>query len=71
MFDNKPEFKKDFTPLLNYLYIKLVLTYINNPQDNSPVERLHKVIFNILITKDLFNKVCDHIYPLGETLSYI
>ena len=71
VFDNRYEFKQDFTILLKYLDIKPVLTYIDNPQANSPVERVHKVILNILITKDLYNKVCDHIYPWGETLAYI
>ena len=57
--------------MLNYLDIKPVLTYIKNPQANSPVERVHKVILNMLITKDLDNKVFDHIHPWGETLAYI
>ena len=60
-FDNIYEFKRDFTPLLKYLDIKPVLTSINNPQANSPVEQLHKVILNMLITKDLDNKAFDHI----------
>ena len=51
MFDNKSEFKQDFTNLLKDLDIKHNLTAINNPQDNSPVERVHEVILNMLVTK--------------------
>ena len=57
--------------MINDFDIKPVLTRIKNPQDNSPVERLHQVILNMLVTKDLDNKVFDHIYPWGETLEYI
>ena len=32
---------------------------------------MHQVILNILITKDLGNKIFDHIDLLGETLSSI
>ena len=35
------------------------------------VERLHQVILNILVTKDLDNKVFDYIDSWGETLAYI
>ena len=44
VFDNGSEFKQDFTPLLKEFDIKLVLTSVNNPQVNAPVERLHQVI---------------------------
>ena len=66
--DNISEFKQDFNTLLKYLDIKPVLTSINNPQAKSPVERVHKVILNMLITKVLDNKVFDHIYSWSETL---
>ena len=71
MFDNGSEFKQDFTPLLNDFNIKTVLTLINNPQANSPVDQLHQVILNMLVTKDLDNKVFNYIDPWGETLAYI
>ena len=51
MFDNESEFKCDFTPLLNYLNIKPVLTKIKNPQDNAPVEQVHQVILNMIFAK--------------------
>ena len=35
------------------------------------VERGHQVILNMLYTKDLDNKVLDHIDPWGETLASI
>ena len=63
MFDKGSEFKQDFTPLLNYFDIKPVLTTIKNPQANDLVERLQQVILNMLVTKDLDNKIFNHIYP--------
>ena len=67
MFDNGYEFKRDFTTLLKDFDIKPVLTKIKNSQANTLVERLHKVILNMIITKNIDNKVFDHIYPWGET----
>ena len=32
---------------------------------------MHQVILNMLVTKDISNKVFDYIYPWGETLEYI
>ena len=57
-------FVKDFD-------IKPILASVKNPQANAPVERVHQVILNILVTKDLDNKVFDYIYPWGETLASI
>ena len=71
VFDNVYEFKRDFTTLLNDLNLKHVLTTIKTPQANTPVERVHQVILNLLVTKYIYNKVFDHIYPWGETLAYI
>ena len=44
---------------------------IENPRSNAPVECLHQVILNMLVTKDIATKVFDYIYPSGETLAYI
>ena len=71
MFDNGSEFKRDFTHLLKYFYIKLVSTTVKNPQSNTPVELVHQVILNMLVTKYPDNKVFKHIYPWDENLSYI
>ena len=49
-------------------------TYLNdnkNPQANALMERFHQVILNMIVQKDLDNKVFDYIYPQGETLAYI
>ena len=35
------------------------------------MDRLHKEILNMLVTKDLDNKVFDYMYPWGETLASI
>ena len=64
-------FKQYFTPLLKYLDIKHVLTTTKNPQSNAPVERVHQVILNMLVTKYLDNKVFNYIDPWGENLAYI
>ena len=71
VFDNGYEFKQEFTPLLKEFYIKPVLTSVKNLQANATVEWLHQVILNMLVTKDLDNKVFEYIDPWGETLSYI
>ena len=71
MFDNGSEFKQDLTPLLKDFDIKPVLTSVKNPQANAPVDQLYQVILNMLVTKDLDNKVFDYIDTWGETLAYI
>ena len=71
MFDNSCEFKQDYTPLLNYFDIKYVLTTIKNRQANASVQWLHQVILNILVTKEINNKVFEYIYTWVETLSSI
>ena len=57
--------------MLKEFDIKPVLTSVKNPKADAPVERLDKVMLNMLVTKNLENKVFDYIYPWGETLSYI
>ena len=71
MFDNGYEFKRYFTPFLKDFGIKPVLTSVKNPQANAPVEQVHQVILNMLVTKDLDNKVFDYIYTWGEILASI
>ena len=51
--------------------IKPVLTSVKKPQDNAPVYRVHQLILNMIVTKDIDNKVFDHIDPWSETLAYI
>ena len=71
VFDNGSEFKQYFTTLQKDFNIKPVLTSINNPQANAPVERVNQVILNMLVTKDLDKKVFDYIDPWYETLASI
>ena len=71
MFANISEFKGDFTPLLMNFDIISILTTIKNPQANALMERVHKVILNMLVTKDIDIRVFNHIYPWGENLAYI
>ena len=35
------------------------------------IERVHQVILNMTVTKDIDNKLFDHIDPWGETLANI
>ena len=71
MLDNVYEFKLDFTSLLKYFDIKPVLTTIKNPQADAPIDRVHQVILNMPVTKDIDNKCLDYIYTWGETLASI
>ena len=57
--------------MINNFDIKPVLTTIKIPEANAPVERVHQVILNVLVTKDLSKKVFDYKYLWGETLAYI
>ena len=70
-FENISEFKQDFNPLLEDFDMKPTLTTTKNPQANSPLEGVHQVILNMLVTKDFSNKVLDYIDPWGENLEYI
>ena len=57
--------------MLKYFDIKPVLSLVKKPQANAPVERVHQVIVNMIVTKDLDNKVFDYIDPWGETIASI
>ena len=43
----------------------------NLPQANAPVERVHQVIRNMIVTKDLSDRILDYIDPWGGILSSI
>ena len=70
VFDNIYELKRDFITFLKEFDIKPVLMSVKNPQANALVERVHQVILNMLVTKDLDNKVFDYTDTWGETLAY-
>ncbi len=53
IYDNGPEFKKDFKELCNTYGIKRKPTSIKNPQSNAIIERVHAVIGNMLRTYKL------------------
>ena len=69
VFDNDSKFKQDFTHLLNYFSITPICISINNRKSNAPVERIHQVIYNIIVTKNLDRKVYDYIDYLMEILA--
>ena len=71
MFVDGYDFKRYFNPLIKDFDIKPVLTKIKKPQANAPVERVHQVILNILVTTYMDNKVFDYIYPWGENMASI
>jgi hypothetical protein len=71
IFDNGSEFKKNFIPLLKDFAIKRTCTTIKNPQANAPVERVHQVVGQMMITQDLKSKVFDFINPWGPMLTSI
>ena len=71
IFDNGSEFKKDFVPLLKNWAIKPKCTTIKNPQSNSPVERIHQVLKNMFVTKNLNEQTFDYIDPFGSILASI
>ena len=71
LFYNGSKFKQDLTTLINNSQNKPVCTTVNNSQYNDIVYRMHEVINNMLVTKDLDIKVSEYIYTWGETLSYI
>ena len=55
--------------MLKDLDIKPVLTPVKNPQANYLVDRLQQIIMNMLVTKDIDNKVFDSIDSWGENLA--
>ena len=71
IFDNGSEFKKDFVPLLKDWAIKPVCTTIKNPQANSPIERIHQVLRNMLLTKNLPEETFDYLDPFGHILASV
>ena len=71
IFDNGSEFKMHFMTLLKDFDIKPKPTTVENPQGNSPVERIHQVVQNMIKTKELDKLVFDYIDPWGEILSSV
>ena len=63
------EFKKDFLPLLKDLCIKPAPTTIKNPQANSILEKVHKVLGNMLSTKNIQKYDFDYMDPWGDPLA--
>ena len=51
VFDNGSEFKIHFMRLLKDFDIKPRPTTVENPQGNSPVERIHQVVHDMIKTK--------------------
>ena len=54
--------------MIKYFNIKPVCTILNNPQVNAPLKQVHQVIYNMLVAKDLYNKLYDYIGLWGEII---
>ena len=57
--------------LLKDFNIKPKPTTVENPQGNSPVERIHQVVHDMIKTKELDKLVFDYIDPWGKVLSSV
>ena len=57
--------------MLNYFAVTPICTSIKNPQSNVLVKRIHQVIYNIIVTKDIDIKVYDYIDTWGVTLDSV
>ena len=68
--DNGSEFKLHFMTLLKDFDIKPKPTTMENPQGNSPVERIHQVVQNMIKTKELDTFVFWLYWPLGWSLEF-
>ena len=61
MSENDSKFKQDFTYFLKDFVITPIWTSIMNPQYNTLLKSIHKVIYNIIVTKDIDRKLYDYI----------
>ena len=71
VFGKISEFKWEFTPLLKDFAIIPIHILIKKYQANALVERLHQIIYNMIITKDIDRKAYDYIYPWVDNLTSI
>ena len=60
-----------FLTLLKKIDIKPKPITVENPQGNSPVERIDQVVQNMIKTKELDKFVFDYIDPWAEVLSSV
>ena len=56
-------------PMLNWYHH--YLNHPENPQGNSPVERIHQVVHDMIRTKELDKLVFECVDPWGEILSSV
>ena len=71
VFHNGSEPKRDFIPLLKDFDIKHVCTTVGNPQANGPLEQVHQVIHNMIVTKYIKTRTVDYINTWGEILTSV
>ena len=71
IFNNGSESKRNFIPLLKYVYVKPTCTAIKNPQENAILERTQQVVNSILKTKDIANFIFDAIAPWSDIIASI
>ena len=61
----------NFMTLLKDFDIKPKPITVENPQGNSPVERIHQFVQNMIKTKELDTFIFYYIDPWGEILSSV
>ena len=71
VFDNGYELKMRLHSFAKGLSYKPVLITIKTHKLTLLLDRVHQVILNMLVTKDIDNKVFDHVYIWVKNLAYI
>ena len=71
VFNNGSGFKMHFMTLLKVFDIKPKATTVENPQGNSPVERIHQVIHDMIKTKLLDKLIFNYIDPWDKVFSSV
>ena len=54
-----------------HFLIKTVCTAVKNPQENALVERVYLVVYKIIVSEDLSNKLFDCINPRRKILTLL
>ena len=71
VFNDGPEYKRDFIPLFRDFNIKPFCTTVEKPQANVPIKQVYKVINNIIFTKDIKTRSFEHINTWGEIITSV
>ena len=61
----------DFIPLFKDFDIKPVSTTVENPLENGPIQRVHKVIHNMIVNKYIKTRAFYYINTWGDILTSV